>query len=91
MTTKTGLDGHRGEHTGGCIKCDPNKPPSKAEQKRIDKRVELAYYASCQNIQINVLDISKVFAVGRTAIAEDADEDTLKAKIREFVETIRKN
>jgi hypothetical protein len=62
-------------------------------QKKADERIERAYQASCYGIQVNVLDIGKVFEVGRKAIAEEdmPDDATLALKIREFVETIRKN
>lgn len=61
----------------------------KLSNKAIDRRIELAYYASCSGIQINIMDISKVFAVGRKAHDEGADDEQLKAIIRAFVETIR--
>jgi hypothetical protein len=56
--------------------------------KQIDKLVERAYYARCSGIQIDVMDISKVFAVGRAAYAEGRD---VEAAIAAFVEEIRKN
>lgn len=63
----------------------------KKQKKQIDRRVELAYYATCTGVQISILDIPKVFAAGRKAVAEGVDEDGLKTAIIEFVETIRKN
>lgn len=59
--------------------------------KQIDSRVEQAYYASCSGIQINIMDIGKVFKVGREAIRDGVDDDLLQATIRKFVEQIRKN
>jgi len=43
--------------------------------------------------QINVMDISKVFKVGRKAIADNPEftDDQLTVVITGFVETIRKN
>jgi hypothetical protein len=64
---------------------------TKKQQKQIDRRVEQAYYATCSGVQINMMDIGKVFNAGRKAIAEGADEDSLRSTIVEFVETIRKN
>jgi len=59
--------------------------------KQIDERVEQAYYASCSGIQINIMDIGKVFKVGREAIRDGVDDDLLRKTIRKFVDQIRKN
>lgn len=59
--------------------------------KAIDKRVEAAYYATCSGIQVNIMDIPKVFAEGRKAVAEGLDQDALAARILAFVQTIRQN
>jgi len=64
---------------------------TKRQQKQIDKRIERAYYATCSGVQINIMDIGKVFDAGRKALAEGADEAGLKTAIVEFVETIRQN
>lgn len=75
---------------------------TKAQQKKLDekldKRVERAYYRTCSGIQIDVFDITKVFAAGRAAIvggkvpAEAVGNDEELGKVvRDFVETIRKN
>ena len=79
----------------------------KLESKRIDQRIERAYYASCSGIQVDIMDIGKIFDAGRQAVAQmdigkifDAgrqavaqgvDDAALTAAIRAFVETIRKN
>lgn len=64
---------------------------TKREKNRIDKRVEQAYYATCSGIQIDMMDIQKVFNVGRECVRDGVDEDMLRSTIRKFVETIRKN
>jgi hypothetical protein len=61
------------------------------QEKAIEKRVEAAYYASCSGIQINMMDIPKVFKVGAQIVSEGADDATLQAKLRAFVDTIRHN
>jgi hypothetical protein len=63
---------------------------SKAD-KAADRRVELAYYASCSGIEIMMMDIPKVFAFGRGEIDRGASDDDLQLAIRAFVETIRHN
>ena len=59
--------------------------------KLADRRIDRAYRKNCEGIQIDVFDISKVFAVGRAAIAAGDDDVALAAKIVAFVATIRKN
>jgi hypothetical protein len=61
---------------------------SKAE-KLIDLRIDLAYRKTCSGIQINMLDIPKVFAFGRIKIMEGEDDAALCNSIRAYVESIR--
>lgn len=63
---------------------------TKAE-KLIDSRINNAYCRSCSGVQIDVMDIGKVFAAGRAAIAAGADDAALEAVIVAFVQTIRHN
>jgi hypothetical protein len=60
-----------------------------AQSKKIDKRVEMAYYATCCGIQIKIMDMGKVFSVGRDAVLAGASEEELRAKVRAFVDTIK--
>jgi hypothetical protein len=64
---------------------------TKKQKNALDKKIEQIYYASCRGVQINIMDIEKVFDVGYKALAEGANDETLKAKIVAFVETIRFN
>ena len=64
---------------------------SKKAEKLNDERIERAFYRHCSNIQIDVMHLSKVFAVGRSAIANGADDDALGAALLAFVNTIRRN
>ena len=61
--------------------------------KSIDKRIERLYYASCYGVQIDIMDIRKVFQAGRDAIAKTPgiSDEALTAAIVWFVNTIRKN
>lgn len=51
-----------------------------------DKLIEQVYYRTCNGIPISIMDIPKVFAEGRRALA--AGEDLEKA-IPAFVQTIK--
>lgn len=42
---------------------------TKRQANKLDKQIEQIFYAHCSGIQINVLDIGKVFAAGRAAAA----------------------
>lgn len=56
--------------------------------KQIDQRIEAIYYRTCSGIQIDILDISKIYRVGKTAILAGQDPEPA---IVAFVQTIRKN
>lgn len=58
----------------------------KLTKKQVDKLVEQTYYKNCANITINMMDIPKVFAVGRKAYEEGRD---LTQAIVAYVEEIR--
>ena len=63
----------------------------KSKAERIaDDRISRAYYGTCCGIQISILDIPRVFAEGRRAIANGADDAQLAAAIFGFVQTISK-
>lgn len=59
--------------------------------KAADARINAAYREVGNGIQIDIFDITKVFKVGAAAIAAGADDDTLKATLAGYLETIRKN
>ena len=63
----------------------------KIAANKANKRVEQAYYAGCNGVQINIMDISKVFKHGNELIKTGVDDAALLAGIVAFVETIRSN
>ncbi len=58
------------------------------EAKALDKEIERIYYANCSGIQINVMDISKVFKAGREASFAGKD---MTAAVVACVQALRKN
>lgn len=66
------------------------KKQSRAD-KAADKRVEKAYYATCCGCVINMMDIPKVFAAGRKALADNPaiTDAELGVAVRAYVDTIR--
>lgn len=58
----------------------------KLTKKQVDNLINKVYTKNCCNIQINMMDIPKIFAEGRKAIEEGRDLDQA---IVAFVETIR--
>lgn len=68
---------------------------------RIEKRINAAYIATCSGIQINIMDISKVFRHGEQLLDYKVDahgtisydtsitDEALAKGVRAFVETIR--
>ena len=64
----------------------------KSKAERIaDDRISRAYSGTCNGVQISVLDIPRVFAEGRRAVAEGVDDAQLAARVFGFVESIRHN
>ncbi len=55
---------------------------------KLNKKIEAIYYEKCHGVQINVMDIGKVFAAGRLAAAEGRD---IECAVLAFVATVRKN
>ena len=64
---------------------------AKRELHKHDDRIQAAYQATCNGIAINIMDISKVFDIGRRCIEQGADDATLRKGIRDYVELIRQN
>jgi len=67
------------------------KNMTKAEEKKIDKKVESLYYQRCSGIQINIMDIGAVFKVGKAAALAGLSDEQIGNEIFNFVQTIRKN
>lgn len=63
---------------------------SKAE-KAIDKRISDAFNAVGKGVEIPLMDIPKIHAKGKEAIAQGANDEALRQVISDFLQTIRKN
>ena len=60
---------------------------SKAD-KALDREIDKLYRENCANIQINIMDIPRIFAEAKKARTEGRD---MKDAIVSFVNSIRKN
>ena len=60
-------------------------------KKNADRRVDKAYRATCAGIAVNILDIGKIFELGRLKVAQGETNAELAASIRAYVETIRQD
>lgn len=59
--------------------------------KITDQRIERVYCLRCTGIEIDIMDIGKVFAHGRTLIGMGATDEELGDGIFSYVCTIRQN
>ncbi len=64
---------------------------SKAQEKKNRDRVSALYAQACSGVEINIFDIGKVMKVGLDAVSAGLDDEAIKAQIKAFVDTIRKN
>lgn len=63
-------------------------PAQKKQNRANETRIERAYRTTCAGIQIDLMDIGKVFAFGHKAIERGEDQPTLEASILAYVKTI---
>jgi len=61
---------------------------SKAE-KATDARIARIYAQRCSNIQINIMDIPKIYAAARVVAANGADDAELGDYMAAYVNAIR--
>lgn len=67
------------------------KTMKKSEEKKIDQKIESIYRKRCSGIQINIMDIGKVFKVGKAAALAGMSDEQIENEIFAFVQKIRKN
>lgn len=65
----------------------------KLTKKAIEKRIERAYYAGCSGIQINIMDIPRVFRAAELLFVStpDISDAELTGAVRAIVEGIVNN
>lgn len=63
----------------------------KIAHNKAEKRIDLAYRTHCSGVQIDIMDIGKIFKVGHGLIASGLDDAQLGAHLVAYVNTIRKN
>ncbi len=55
-------------------------------QQRIDeRRIDAAYRATCSGVQVDIMNIGKIFKAGQAAIDAGADDVALQSAIVAFV------
>lgn len=60
----------------------------KIARTKADRRIGAAFRMRLMNTEINVMDISKIYAEGHKAIAEGVDDVVLGDRIYAFVQSI---
>ena len=61
------------------------------KQTATDRRISAACARAANGIQINIMDVSRVYAVAESAVKSGADDAGLEKAIADFVQTIRQN
>lgn len=67
------------------------KASKKVSKKAKEARVSRAYARGCEGVQVSIMDLGKIFALGMSTIEEGVDDAELEKRIAAYVETIRKN
>jgi hypothetical protein len=63
---------------------------TKLTNKKIDARINSAYSRNCSGIQVSIMDLGKISAVGKASILAGDDDATLGTKLRTFALSIAK-
>ena len=64
---------------------------AKAAAKATDARIDRIYSKRCSGIQVNVMDLGKIFDHARKIAATGADDAALGDSLLAYVNIIRKN
>ena len=64
---------------------------TKKQKNLNDARIQRLYSLRCSGIQINIMDIGKVFKVAEAGIAANMDDAQLGDVIHAYVNQIRQN
>ena len=65
------------------------KTAEQKESERIDNAIEAAWYKHCSGVQVNIMDIGKIFKECRAALPRMTIEDAVKAAAAKYSQNAR--
>jgi len=60
----------------------------KLSKKKIEDRIQAAYQASCSDIAVPIMELPKIWNIGRATVLGGDDDATLQGKMRAAVDAV---